>query len=106
MIDRRRFLGGAVALAGGLVLPPLTCAATAKVGAAAPAFSLPSSSGPTVSLADHRGKTVVLEWTNHDCPYVRKHYDTQNMQGCRRKRRGRASCGSRSSPPRRARRAT
>jgi hypothetical protein len=33
-----------------------------------------------VSLGDHRGKIVVLEWTNHDCPYVRKHYETSNMQ--------------------------
>ena len=31
-------------------------------------------------LADYRGKTVVLEWTNHDCPYVRKHYGAGNMQ--------------------------
>ena len=88
MIDRRRFLGGAVALAGGLVLPAVSFASTAKVGSPAPAFSLTSSTGPTVNLADHRGKTVELEWTNHDCPYVRKHYETQNMQGLQKEAAG------------------
>ncbi|MFX8262347.1 redoxin domain-containing protein, partial [Acinetobacter baumannii] len=34
----------------------------------------------TVSLSDFKGKTVVLEWTNADCPYVRKHYGSGNMQ--------------------------
>jgi hypothetical protein len=34
-----------------------------------------------VSLADFKGKTVVLEWVNPECPYVRKHYDSANMQG-------------------------
>lgn len=81
MMNRRHLLMGAAALAGaGIVLPRRAPAATATVGAAAPAFRLASSNGPSISLADHRGKIVVLEWTNHDCPYVRKHYETQNMQ--------------------------
>lgn len=46
----------------------------------APDFSLPSASGETVSLSDFRGKTVVLEWSNHGCPFVRKHYESGNMQ--------------------------
>ena len=46
----------------------------ARIGAPAPAFTLTDSNGKAVSLADFKGKTVVLEWTNHDCPYVRKHY--------------------------------
>src|SRR4029078_42266 len=53
----------------------------ARIGAAAPAFALTDTNGKAVSLADLRGKTVVLEWTNHDCPYVRKHYGSANMQG-------------------------
>ncbi len=36
--------------------------------------------GKVHRLADYRGKIVVLEWTNHDCPFVRKHYDAGNMQ--------------------------
>ena len=56
-------------------------AATAVVGQPAPAFSVTDSSGKAVSLADFKGKTVVLEWVNPGCPYVRKHYDSANMQG-------------------------
>jgi AhpC/TSA family len=56
-------------------------AATAVVGQPAPAFSVTDASGKAVSLADFKGKTVVLEWVNPGCPYVRKHYDSANMQG-------------------------
>jgi hypothetical protein len=42
---------------------------------AAPTFSGKAADGSTINLADLKGKTVVLEWTNHDCPYVIKHYD-------------------------------
>jgi hypothetical protein len=45
----------------------------------APLFSAASASGGTVSLADLRGKTVVLEWTNHECPFVVKHYQSGNI---------------------------
>ena len=55
-------------------------AAPATVGQAAPAFSATDASGKAVSLADLKGKTVVLEWVNPECPYVRKHYDSANMQ--------------------------
>ncbi|MBU0587761.1 MAG: thioredoxin family protein [Gammaproteobacteria bacterium] len=53
----------------------------AAVGQAAPDFTLTSTSGKTVRLSDYRGKHVVLEWTNPGCPFVRKHYDSANMQG-------------------------
>lgn len=49
-------------------------------GSPAPDFSRADASGVTRTLAEFRGKTVVLEWTNHGCPYVRKHYDAGNMQ--------------------------
>ena len=55
-------------------------AAEAVIGEAAPAFTLSDIDGQTHSLADYRGKIVVLEWTNHECPFVRKHYETGNMQ--------------------------
>ena len=51
------------------------------MGKPAPVFSLRDSNGKTVKLADFRGKFVVLEWTNHQCPYTVKHYETNNMQG-------------------------
>jgi DsbC/DsbD-like thiol-disulfide interchange protein/peroxiredoxin len=52
----------------------------AKVGDAAPDFTGTASSGKTVHLADYRGKYVVLEWHNNGCPYVRKQYNSGNMQ--------------------------
>ena len=56
-----------------------------RVGAAAPAFTSVDSNGKPVSLADLKGKTVVLEWTNDECPFVRKHYTGQNMQALQKK---------------------
>ena len=53
----------------------------ASVGQPAPAFSAVDAGGKAVSLADFKGQTVVLEWVNPECPYVRKHYDSANMQG-------------------------
>jgi len=58
--------------------------AAATVGQPAPAFTAVDATGKTVSLADHKGKHVVLEWVNPGCPYVRKHYDSANMQGTQR----------------------
>ena len=50
------------------------------VGSAAPDFALPDSGGKTEKLSEYKGKYVVLEWTNPECPFVRKHYDSGNMQ--------------------------
>lgn len=52
----------------------------AEVGKKAPAFKLASVEGREHALADFRGKFVVLEWTNYDCPFVRKHYNPGHMQ--------------------------
>lgn len=54
--------------------------AAATVGQPAPAFSVTDTSGKTVSLADFKGKHVVLEWVNPGCPFVQKHYNAANMQ--------------------------
>jgi len=54
--------------------------AAVSVGQPAPDFSGVDTRGQTHSLSDFAGKTVVLEWTNHDCPYVVKHYSAGNMQ--------------------------
>ncbi|KQP38089.1 thioredoxin family protein [Pseudorhodoferax sp. Leaf274] len=58
-----------------------TVQAAAAVGQPAPAFTLTDTSGKTRTLAEFKGKTVVLEWTNPGCPFVRKHYDSANMPG-------------------------
>ena len=50
------------------------------VGGAAPDFSLTDAKGKTHSLAQYKGKYVVLEWFNPECPFVKKHYGSGNMQ--------------------------
>jgi peroxiredoxin len=50
----------------------------------APAFTVTDTRGKTHSLDSYRGKWVVLEWFNHDCPYTKKHYKTDNMQALQR----------------------
>jgi peroxiredoxin len=45
-----------------------------------PDFNLLNSFGEEVKLSEFRGQTVILEWTNHGCPFVAKHYKTNNMQ--------------------------
>src|SRR3977135_3853255 len=50
------------------------------VGAAAPEFSAPDANGKTQSLSQFKGKYVVLEWFNPECPFVKKHYGGGNMQ--------------------------
>lgn len=52
----------------------------AKVGAPAPAFTATDLSGKSRSLSEFKGKYVVLEWHNQGCPFVKKHYDSGNMQ--------------------------
>lgn len=51
-----------------------------KVGQPAPAFTLTDAGGKAHNLSDYKNKFVVLEWYNKDCPFVRKHYDSKNMQ--------------------------
>jgi peroxiredoxin len=51
-----------------------------QIGKAAPNFKANDVNGRVVSLSDFRGKTVVLEWNNPECPFVRKHYASGNMQ--------------------------
>ncbi|GAB1355427.1 thioredoxin family protein [Erysipelotrichia bacterium] len=55
------------------------------LGEPAPLFELNDLDGKPVSLASFKGKYVVLEWTNYDCPFVKKHYSTGNMQALQQK---------------------
>src|SRR5438552_13678138 len=50
------------------------------LGSAAPDFSLSDAKGTTHSLSQYKGKYVVLEWFNPECPFVKKHYGGGNMQ--------------------------
>ena len=69
----------ALAMAAALTAPTAARAA-AMVGQPAPDFTLVDSNGATHSLADLKGKMVVLEWVNFECPFVGKHYGSGNMQ--------------------------
>ncbi len=70
-------LAGALAW-GGAAAP--RCAAEADAGQPAPAFTATDTAGTPHSLEALKGKFVVLEWFNHECPFVRKHYGSGNMQ--------------------------
>jgi hypothetical protein len=76
IVPRRSLLLGSAALA----LAPVTVFAASDLGKPAPAFSASDSNGKAWSLDALKGKIVVLETTNRDCPYVGKHYRAGNMQ--------------------------
>jgi peroxiredoxin len=77
----RAFGYAAIALAAAAIV---LVAHAATVGQAAPTFTGKDSQGKTESLEQYRGKYVVLEWTNRDCPYTKKQYDSGNMQALQR----------------------
>ena len=84
-MNRRAFATAFTATAALLLFAVGSPQAQMKVGAPAPMFSAVNSDGKTVKLSDYRGKTVVLEWTNDGCPYVRKHYNAGAMQALQKK---------------------
>lgn len=63
-----------------LVLLATPALAAPEIGKPAPDFSATTIKGEAFKLADHKGKIVVLEWSNPECPFVKKHYETDNMQ--------------------------
>jgi len=65
-----------------------TAFAAPQVGQPAPEFTLTDSNGKSHNLSDFKGKFVVLEWLNHGCPFVRKHYDGGNMQSLQKEYTG------------------
>lgn len=81
---RKLIIGALCAL---LVVPAVGSAAV-KTGTEAPNFTAVDSNGTSHQLSDFRGKIVVLEWTNHECPFVEKHYETKNMQNLQMKYTG------------------
>jgi len=61
------------------LMTAVAASAVPVVGQAAPDFTLTDLNGQVHRLSDYRGKVVVLEWTNPECPFVRKHYDSGNL---------------------------
>jgi len=80
VLHRRSVLSAAAVLA----FAPAAAHAAAQIGQPAPLFTGTASDGRSWSLAALRGKIVVLETTNHECPYVGKHYRSGNMQAQQR----------------------
>ncbi|OIN87182.1 MAG: thioredoxin family protein [Alphaproteobacteria bacterium CG1_02_46_17] len=70
----------ALSLSGGAHAEEMKMDAVAEVGKPAPEFMANDLNGDHVMLSALKGQTVVLEWTNHECPYVQKHYGSGNMQ--------------------------
>jgi peroxiredoxin len=68
------------AVLSSLAVSALMALDSPPVGSAAPDFSAPDSKGKTQSLSQYKGKFVVLEWFNPECPFVKKHYGGGNMQ--------------------------
>jgi len=77
---RRAFLATAL-----LAAAPLPTLSQPLPGQPAPAFTLTDLDGRKVSLADLKGRYVVLEWTNPGCPFVQKHYNSGNMQSLQKR---------------------
>ncbi|MES2932358.1 MAG: redoxin family protein [Pseudomonadota bacterium] len=77
MFDRR--ILPMLSLAFCTVFAPLTASATTEINQPAPVFSGLGADGSNIKLDAYKGKTVILEWTNHECPFVVKHYDSGNI---------------------------
>ncbi|MGH1377911.1 MAG: redoxin domain-containing protein [Alphaproteobacteria bacterium] len=81
MLKKTSYFTLAIALipiAFSLITTPVN--ASVEIGKAAPNFTATDIHGNAFNLEDQKGKIVVLEWTNHLCPFVKKHYSTNNMQ--------------------------
>jgi peroxiredoxin len=69
-----------IAASGLMLFLSVQASAGVEVGKMAPDFTAVGSDGKSYTLSELRGQRVILEWTNADCPYVRKHYGAGNMQ--------------------------
>ena len=85
-LGRLALVSAALGMALSLAAPGAQ--ADPKIGAPSPAFTGTDTAGKTLKLGDFKGKTVILEWTNHECPFVGKHYGTKNMQALQKQATG------------------
>lgn len=74
-----------IMLAAALLCLTAAAHAAPQLGKPAPDFTLTDQDGKAVKLSDAKGKLVVLEWFNEGCPFVKKHYGSQNMQVLQKK---------------------
>jgi peroxiredoxin len=77
-ISMKKFILGLCAMLAVSAIQPAQAAI--EIGKPAPAFTATDSNGKSHNLSDFKGKLVVLEWTNPECPFVVKHYESKNMQ--------------------------
>ena len=84
------FIGTLASILVGILFAVNVAFAAAVVGQKAPEISLIDTAGKTVKLSDFKGKHVVLEWNNPGCPFVRKHYNTANMQTLQKEAAGKS----------------
>src|ERR1700687_50470 len=80
-------------VAGLAILIGFSVALAARVGEPAPDFTATDTNGKVHKLSEYRGKFVVLEWTNRDCPYTQKQYNSRNMQRLQREWAGKRVIG-------------
>lgn len=78
-MSRAPWIGAGLAAAA-IVAVAAPSVAQQRTGAVARDFRLNDVNGNVVQLSQYRGRPVVLEWTNADCPFVKKHYESGNMQ--------------------------
>lgn len=84
MFRKLAYITLALAFIPVIAMPKLEANAAIEVGQPAPSISTKDIDGNMFNLEDYKGKTVVLEWTNHQCPFVVKHYSTGNMQSAQK----------------------
>ena len=77
-------------VAASLLVAAGSAAAAPQVGQPAPDFTLTGADGKSHALSAYKGKYVILEWTNHDCPFVKKHYKG-NMQALQKELTGKGA---------------
>ena len=82
---RMKWMVLSLCLAGMVAAEDKRAPDTEKKVKKAPAFTLPGLDGKKISLKDFENKIVVLEWINHGCPFVVKHYKSKNMQMLQKK---------------------
>ncbi len=82
---RMKWMVLSLCLAGVVLAEDKRAPDTKKKVKKAPAFTLPNLDGKKIALKDFENKIVVLEWTNHLCPFVVKHYKSKNMQALQKK---------------------
>src|SRR5262245_39069090 len=84
-LPTRLFLPATLLVAAAFSIAAATETPTASVGQPAPGFTLTDQNAKSISLSDYKGKIVVLEWINKDCPFVQRHLKAKTMESLAQK---------------------